>query len=58
MAALTDALSSQRFERIVTTPALHDDYVRRQVGRVGYLGLVYSFGGQKKAKPAGFEYES
>ncbi|HEY2660203.1 MAG TPA: TonB-dependent receptor [Caulobacteraceae bacterium] len=55
---LSDALDGQRFQRIVTTPALNDDYVRHQLGQVAYVGLVYTFGaGAKKAKPSSFEYD-
>jgi outer membrane receptor protein involved in Fe transport len=54
---VADALNGQRFQRIITTPALQDDYVRRQSGRIAYLGLTYAFGAQKKAKQPGFDYE-
>jgi outer membrane receptor protein involved in Fe transport len=53
---VADALNGQRFQRVVTTPVLRDDYVRRQTGRIAYLGLTYAFGGRSK-KPAGFDYE-
>jgi outer membrane receptor protein involved in Fe transport len=54
---VADALNGQRFQRIITTPVLQDDYVRRQTGRIAYVGLTYAFGAQKKAKAAGFDYE-
>ena len=57
VATLTDVLDGQRFERVVDTPQLHDVYVRHQLGRVALVGLVYTFGAQKKAKPGGFEYD-
>ena len=52
---VSDALDGQRFQRIISTPQLRQDYVRRQVGRVALAGLVYSFGGYKKDKA--FQYD-
>ncbi|MFI4973747.1 MAG: TonB-dependent receptor domain-containing protein [Caulobacterales bacterium] len=54
---LTDLLDGQRFRRLVVTPVLTDDYLRHQIGRVAYLGVVYTFGGPKKAKSGAFEYD-
>lgn len=54
---VSDALNGQVFTRYVVTPTLNDVYSRRQVGRIAYVGLVYTFGGAKKAKPAAFEYD-
>ncbi len=53
---VTDLFDDQRFMRIVTTRALHDDYQRHQIGQVTYFGLVYSFGGDGK-KSGNFDYE-
>ena len=36
---------------------LQDSYLRHQYGRVAYVGLVYTFGANKKAKSSNFEYE-
>ena len=52
-----DLLNGQRFVRLIDTPQLHDTYVRQQFGRLAYVGLVYTFGGQKKAKASGFDYD-
>jgi outer membrane cobalamin receptor len=57
VATVSDLLDGQRFQRIVTAPQLHDDYVRHQIGRVAYLGFVYTFGAQPKSKSSGFEYD-
>jgi outer membrane receptor protein involved in Fe transport len=54
---LSDALGGQTFRRYVVTPTLNDAYSRRQVGGIVYVGLVYAFGGSKKAKPAAFDYD-
>ncbi|MDB5481610.1 MAG: hypothetical protein JWO83_2663, partial [Caulobacteraceae bacterium] len=54
---VTDLFDGQRFQRIVTTPTLQDNYSRHVFGRVGYFGLSYTFGLTKKAKPNTFEYD-
>ena len=54
---VSDVLDAQRFERIVATPQLRDDYLRHQIGRVAYAGLTYTFGGSKKTKSNSFDYE-
>jgi len=54
---VTDLFDGQRFQRIVTTPALQDTYDRHVFGRVAYFGLSYTFGATKKAKPNTFEYD-
>jgi outer membrane cobalamin receptor len=54
---VSDALDGQRFRRLIVTPQLRDDYLRHQIGRVAFVGLVYTFGGSKKGKPGGFDYE-
>ena len=54
---LTDAFDGQRTERIIDTSTLHDDYLRHQIGRVALVGVSYTFGGSKKAKNGGFQYD-
>jgi len=54
---VTDLFDGQRFQRIVATPTLADTYDRHVFGRVAYVGLSYTFGGSKKAKPSTFEYD-
>jgi outer membrane receptor protein involved in Fe transport len=54
---VSDLFDGQRLSRIITTPQLSDTYQRYQVGRIAYLGVVYTFGGPKKAKGSGFEYD-
>jgi outer membrane receptor protein involved in Fe transport len=54
---VSDLFDGQKNQRLITTPQLHDNYVRYQVGRTALVGLVYTFGVSKKAKPNGFEYE-
>ena len=53
----SDALNGQKMRRQVTTPQLRDAYERDQIGRVGYVGLVYTFGGPAKTPAKGFDYE-
>ncbi len=57
VATMSDALDGQRFERIVKTSTLNDDYLRHQLGQVAYVGLVYTFGASKKTKAGGFDYD-
>jgi outer membrane receptor protein involved in Fe transport len=54
---VTDLFDGQRYQRIVTTPTLQDNYNRHVFGRVAYVGLSYTFGLAKKAKPTNFEYD-
>lgn len=42
---------------MIVSPVLEDIYTRLQVGRVALVGLVYSFGAQKKGKGSGFQYD-
>jgi outer membrane receptor protein involved in Fe transport len=55
---VTDLFDGQRFQRLIVTPQLRDDYLRNQYGRIAFVGLVYTFGGQGKAKPSAFDYQS
>jgi outer membrane receptor protein involved in Fe transport len=54
---VSDVFNGQRYERFESTPAFTGDYLRTVRGRVGYVGMVYSFGSTKKDKPANFEYD-
>ena len=51
VATVADLFDGQRFQRIVDTPTLQDNYNRHQFGRVGYFGLTYAFGLSRKPKP-------
>ncbi|HZZ34063.1 MAG TPA: TonB-dependent receptor [Phenylobacterium sp.] len=55
---VTDLFDGQRFQRLIATPQLRDVYLRNQYGRIAFVGLVYTFGGQGKAKPSAFDYQS
>ncbi len=54
---VTDLFDGQRFQRLISTPQLRDDYLRHQIGRIASVGVVYSFGTQKKPKSNAFEYD-
>ena len=54
---VTDFLDGQRTLRRAASSALEDSYFRHQVGRVTLIGLVYTFGAQKKGKANGFQYD-
>jgi outer membrane receptor protein involved in Fe transport len=54
---VTDLFDGQRQTRYVDTPALHDVYVRHQLGRIALFGLTYTFGASKKGKGNGFQYD-
>ena len=54
---VTDLFDGQRQQRLISTPQLRDDFLRHQLGRVAFVGVVYTFGASAKAKPGGFEYE-
>jgi hypothetical protein len=53
---VSDILNGQILRRFVSTPTLTDQYEREQVGRIAFVGVVYTFGAPKKSK-TGFEYE-
>ena len=55
---VTDVFDGQKLHRLTVTPQLRDDYLRNQYGRIAFVGLVYSFGGQAKGKPNAFDYQS
>jgi outer membrane receptor protein involved in Fe transport len=54
---VTDLFDGQRQQRLISTPQLRDDFLRHQLGRVAFVGVVYTFGAPAKAKPSNFEYE-
>ena len=58
VATVTDLFKGQRFHRFSTSPAFTQDYRRTVLGRIFYVGLVYSFGSTNKDKQPGFEYDS
>ena len=58
IATVSDLLNGQRYRRFAATPVLTQVYERRVEGRVVFVGLVYSFGVQKKDKQSEFEYEN
>jgi outer membrane receptor protein involved in Fe transport len=55
VATVADLFDGQRFQRIVNTPTLQDNYNRHQFGRVGYFGFTYAFGLARKPKPSPFD---
>ena len=57
VATLSDALNGQRLVRTVSSPTLTEAYDRYQIGRIAYLGLVYTFGTAKKDKAPAFDYD-
>ena len=58
IATVSDLFNGQRYQRFAVTPTLTQIYERRVEGRVVYVGLVYSFGTQKKDKQSEFEYDN
>jgi outer membrane receptor for ferrienterochelin and colicin len=54
---VSDLFEGQNTRRNLQTSTLEDRYQRQQRGRILYLGVSYSFGGGKKAKPASFDYD-
>ncbi len=57
MATVSDVFNGQRQVRTVNTTTLTETYERDQAGRIACIGLVYTFGAQKKSKSAAFEYD-
>jgi outer membrane receptor for ferrienterochelin and colicin len=55
VATVTDLFNGQRLHRFSTSPAFTQDYQRNVLGRILYVGVVYSFGSTDK-QPA-FEYD-
>lgn len=56
VATVSDLLNGQKYRRLVTTAGLTDNYLRYQVGRIVYVGFVYTFGASPK-KASGFDYD-
>jgi outer membrane receptor protein involved in Fe transport len=57
VATVSDLFNGQRSHRFFSSPTFTEDYERIVLGRIFYLGLVYSFGFAGKDKQPGFEYE-
>lgn len=55
-ATVSDAFNTQRDRNIIDLPTLHDSFVRRQLGRVVYIGVTRRFGAGAKKAPDKFEY--
>lgn len=56
VATVSDLFNSQKFQRIVNTGPLHEHYSRQQVGRIVYVGLIYTGAAAKKSKTS-FDYD-
>jgi len=54
---LSDAFDGQRYRRFAAAPSFTEQYQRTVLGRVLYIGFVYSFGSTKKDKQSNFEYD-
>ncbi len=54
---VTDLFEGQKFRRLTTTTGLRDIYLRDQLGRIAFAGLVYTFGGPGKGKANSFDYQ-
>jgi outer membrane receptor protein involved in Fe transport len=57
VATVTDLFDGQRFHRFSTSPAFTQDYQRTVLGRILYVGVVYSFGSTDEQKQPAFEYD-
>jgi outer membrane receptor protein involved in Fe transport len=57
VATVTDLFNGQRLHRFSTSPAFTQDYQRTVLGRILYVGVVYSFGSADKQKQPAFEYD-
>ena len=54
-----DLTNGRRYLRLTTTPSFSQSYERLSVGRIGYVGFVYSFGSNKRPdKSTNFDYDS
>ena len=58
VATVTDLFNGQRLHRFFSSPTFTEDYERTTLGRIFYVGLVYSFGFANKDKQPGFEYDT
>ena len=52
MITVSDVFDGQRYRRFAATPSFTEKYQRTVLGRVLYIGFVYSFGSTKKIVPA------
>jgi outer membrane receptor protein involved in Fe transport len=52
---VSDVFNGQTYRRYVDTAALSNVYQRHQIGRVIYVGLLYSYGSKKKSEDIDFE---
>jgi outer membrane receptor protein involved in Fe transport len=57
VATVTDVGNGQTLHRYSASPAFTQDYRRAVVGRILYVGVVYSFGSATKEQQPGFEYD-
>ena len=55
---IADLFNGQVLHRYVVTPTLTDNYRRTQIGRIAYVGVVYTFGAPSKDKGSEFEYDA
>lgn len=56
VATVTDLFNGQTIHRFSSSPAFTQDYRRTVLGRIFYIGFVYTFGSTGKGQP-GFEYD-
>ena len=57
VATVTDIGNGQKLHRYSASPAFTQDYRRTVVGRILYVGIVYSFGYTNKEPQPSFEYD-
>ncbi len=57
LVTVSDVFNGQRTRRFETTPTFTGEYVRAAQGRIIYVGVIYSFGSARAAKPTNFQYE-
>lgn len=55
---VADLFATQRDRLVIDTPALHDAYSRRVLGRTVWAGLTWTLGGGKPAAQGRFDYGS
>ena len=53
---ISDVFNGQRLQRFTAAPTFTEEYRRTVVGRVVFVGVVYSFGSTRKNKQPNFEY--
>jgi outer membrane receptor protein involved in Fe transport len=58
VATVSDLFNGQRLHRFFSSAIFTEDYERTTLGRIFYVGLVYSFGFANKDKQPGFEYDT